>query len=907
MADFRDAIRAAGLEPPPQIVPGKFYRFPGRNKGQSNKAGWCKLFSDELGGVFGDFSADLNETWRAENNGLRTEVDKKAFRSQVKEARAEAETERKHSQNEAARRARDIWGESKPADPDHAYLAKKGVRPHDLREARNGRLIVPMRDGQEIRSLQFIGPDGAKRFLEGGQTKGCFHILGNPDGADTLCVAEGFSTAATIREATGCPVAVAFNAGNLKPVARAMRGCFLGVRLVVCADDDQETDGNPGVTKAYEAARAEGALVAVPDFGAERDGSETDFNDMENKLGAEAVRQNIENAKLPPDNEAPASGLPEIKVNGRRLRDITADAEDVIRAECARDPDLFALGKAWVQVSESKTEAAHLSQDKLKSWLDRHADFTSYDKDGNPKPARPPGDVVKDLLALPDPPLPRLSGIARAPVFLSGGRLLASEGYDPESRLLMRLGDLGGVKGDMDPRSARELLLEDLLEDFPFTAEVDKAHAVALLLERFVRPLVGGLAPLHLIEAPVRGSGKGLLVSVASLVALGDDARVMYPPRDDDETEKRITAHLMTAPPIVLLDNATVLRSKALAAVLTAGTWEGRLLGESKLIHMPNRTLWVSTANNPELSDEIARRTVSIRLDPQMGRPEDRTDFLHPNLKTWTRQNRRKIVRACLSLVQAWIDAGMPEGRRTLGSFESWAHVMGGIMETAGIEGFLEDRDRLYSGADRESREWADACAAWHAAHEGAPITAGALLGTLKDKELLLDLWAGRSQLGAQQRLGRALSARRDRVHERPAWDFGPEERYRIRSAGRDGSANSNSFRLERLAPRVADKTQETRRDPEGQDKSVGYEPGFRSQNPGETRQNPGETQKPGQNPEQESHENSGSYGFPGFPGFPSGPPEAPAGNAASEGADPTDSANDDTEPPRAPGWRRTL
>ena len=127
---------------------------------------------------------------------------------------------------------------------------------------------MPLRDPTTNRllNLQFIGEAGSKRFLTGGRVKGCCFLIGEP--GDVLCIAEGFATGASVHEATGYAVAVAFDCGNLQSVAEAMRARFPNARIVIAADDDYQTAGNPGLTKAREAAAAIGGSVAVPDFGA---------------------------------------------------------------------------------------------------------------------------------------------------------------------------------------------------------------------------------------------------------------------------------------------------------------------------------------------------------------------------------------------------------------------------------------------------------------------------------------------------------------------------------------------------------------------------------------------------------------------------------------------------------------
>ena len=122
-----------------------------------------------------------------------------------------------------------------------------------------------MRDVQgELHTLQFISADGSKRFLTGGRIVGCYFAIGRP--IDSLLLCEGLATASTLHQATGRAVAVAFNCGNLVAVAKSLRGKFPDLKLIVCADNDFQTPGNPGLTHAKAAARAVGGYLAVPKF-----------------------------------------------------------------------------------------------------------------------------------------------------------------------------------------------------------------------------------------------------------------------------------------------------------------------------------------------------------------------------------------------------------------------------------------------------------------------------------------------------------------------------------------------------------------------------------------------------------------------------------------------------------------
>ena len=219
---FADTIRTSGLTPPDNIEPEKLYRFPGTNKRSGNTAGWCKLFANGVGGVYGDFSQDFSASWQAVRSTPISAAQRRAFNRQIAESKATADAERKARQSNAAMKASAIWCNSQPANNHHPYLLRKGIKAHGAR-LYNGVLVIPMRDGTELHSLQFIGKDGSKRFLTDGRIKGCYFSIGSTKDQPAICVAEGFATGATIHEATGYPVAVAFNAGNLQAVAIAMR------------------------------------------------------------------------------------------------------------------------------------------------------------------------------------------------------------------------------------------------------------------------------------------------------------------------------------------------------------------------------------------------------------------------------------------------------------------------------------------------------------------------------------------------------------------------------------------------------------------------------------------------------------------------------------------------------------
>ena len=310
---FRDAIQAAGLTPPDVIeADGKLRRFASNGK-RKDDAGWYSLHGDGIpAGSFGDWRTGFTQTWRADIGRTLTHTEEAAHRAKVETMRREREAEEARRKAEAKNKAAAIWNTAQPAPEDHPYLTRKQIKANGAK-LHQGALVIPMRADGILHSLQFISADGDKTFLTGGRVAGCYFSIGNPKGAAALCIPEGVATGVAIHEATGYPVAVAFNAGNLLAVAKAMREKFPDIPLILCADDDYRTEGNPGMTKATEAARSVGGLLAVPFFGADRRESDTDFNDMADLCGAEAVKQAITSAATPPaiDHHQGSSDAPE--------------------------------------------------------------------------------------------------------------------------------------------------------------------------------------------------------------------------------------------------------------------------------------------------------------------------------------------------------------------------------------------------------------------------------------------------------------------------------------------------------------------------------------------------------------------------------------------------------------------
>lgn len=304
--DFLSALVAFGVPPAKAMsfsADGRIHRYRVDGDKSGSKNGWYVLYTDGdiPAGAFGSWKTGDSGTWCAKAENAMTPQEREALRRKWQDAKAARERELMQVHKEAAAKADKLWGIALPAaaagsnDADvHPYVLAKGVKPFGLRRLKT-MLAVPVRSGDgRLMSLQMIAADGSKRFLTGGELKGGYHAIGRPEG--TLCVCEGFATGASIHEATGFAVAVAFTAGNLEAVARVLRDKFPALKIVVCADNDQVTEGNPGVSKAEGAAGHVGGMVSVPTFDAGEliDGKlPTDFNDLHRLRGLDAVRNVI--------------------------------------------------------------------------------------------------------------------------------------------------------------------------------------------------------------------------------------------------------------------------------------------------------------------------------------------------------------------------------------------------------------------------------------------------------------------------------------------------------------------------------------------------------------------------------------------------------------------------------------
>lgn len=504
------------------------------------------------------------------------------------------------------------------------------------------------------------------------------------------------------------------------------------------------------------------------------------------------IRENVE---FPPRVDA----RPLIVVTNRDIPDLASDVWEAVKTRNAQGEVLFRRGSQLVGLGPRDSGGDQLvpvSENLLAHHVYRCAQICAVSREGDPYPTKIPNQLLSDIFVDPSPPLPECRAVVYAPVFAADGGLRTIAGYDPATRLYFDLSGLRDLSVKENPtvedvRSA-VAVLRDMMRDFPFAWDSSLAHAVALLVTPFVREMFGGPIPLFVFDAPAAGTGKTLLAKAIGLAITGSHPEMMSHVIGDEE-RKRITAVLQKGPEMAVIDNVKHrLDSPNLDALLTAESWSDRLLGTSSTVTLPNRTIWVATGNNVQLDGEVARRSLTIRLDAKVDRPFERTGFAHPDFLEWVMASRPVLLRAVLTIVRWWISRGRPDFDGVpLGSFESWSRVVGGILQCAGIQGFLRDRDEVFAQSDDETQEWREFVAAWYDDFGTSSVQARDLAFLVDQAELLprvQEQLRGEPTLARLSlRLGKALSSQRDRR----------VGNLYIRVLGRDGHTKATRYALE--------------------------------------------------------------------------------------------------------------
>ncbi len=509
--------------------------------------------------------------------------------------------------------------------------------------------------------------------------------------------------------------------------------CLKGAKEVrICSDNDEP--GRKHAAQVAGACYAAGIPVKVLNM------PKPDIKDVSDWINAGCTVQEFLNAFAalppwePPKPLAPAVPIPnrpEIIKTGRSMLEWVMDARAAI-TKANDPPQLFVRSGHPSRVTEDeegRPVIAELSFAALKGFIERSCQFVKLNQDGDSTPIPPPEDVTADILEYGPWDWPPLVGISETPTIRPDGSIHDQPGYDPKAKLYykpargLKVPVIPGNPSSADVKAAKELLLLPFAE-FPFVDDASRAHAIATLLSAILLPMINGCCPMPIIDKPQAGTGATLCAKVISIVTTGNITGMTAWTNDGEALKKQITSLLMMGRSVVIFDNIEgKVYDPSLAAVLTTTVWEDRILGRSEIVVLPNRAIWIGTGNNISLGGDLPRRCIWIRMDAKRAQPWTGKIYKINNLEGWALEHRGEMIAAALTLARAWIQAGSPPCRKTLGSFERWIAIVGGIIEWVDIPGFLDNLQDMYETADKDSPQTEAFLEQWHATIPG-PVTA---------------------------------------------------------------------------------------------------------------------------------------------------------------------------------------
>lgn len=437
------------------------------------------------------------------------------------------------------------------------------------------------------------------------------------------------------------------------------------------------------------------------------------------RLGKKKITDHITSIKKA-ETRPDTAGL--ALVNEQHFSELCGFGQRQIDSANAAEPTVFHFGDGLVRVredSEGRLRLRVMQQNDFAHYLNSVASYAKVSgEDGALRGVSAPDDVVRHLFAADYCIYHPLVGTSEIPIFTKAGSRLTAVGYDPASRLYYRpdpklvIPDVPENPTDADLRKAKRILIRDALGDFPLDglrrAELEKvidnaetsipslANVLALFILIFMRDMVDGPTPGHLLNKPGPGTGASLLTDLLAIVATGEEAEAQTLPENKEEVSKTLTTNVMDGQPIILFDNInSTLGGDVLASAMTSGKYSARILGKNESVKQRIRGVWVFTGNNIVLTPEMVRRFVLIYLNAGTAAPEMRTGFLHRDVKAWAKENRGELVWACLTLIQNWVAAGMPDGGYRLASFDDWSRKVSGVLEAAGICGLGQNAEKL--------------------------------------------------------------------------------------------------------------------------------------------------------------------------------------------------------------------
>lgn len=385
--------------------------------------------------------------------------------------------------------------------------------------------------------------------------------------------------------------------------------------------------------------------------------------------------------------------------------------------------------------------------------------------------------------------VPALSMITQYPVY-AGDYELVRPGWNPDSGIFYdEPPHLVGLLPTQKPDNA---VFEDLTVDFPFADNASRANLCSAVITLVVRPALASVVPIFVFTASLERTGKGKVIeSIVGRACLGRSVPVMQLGSREEEREKRITSLIVEGTTVVHLDNLAtddVLDSPALASLATARTWKGRLLGSTRTPRLPNHLVVLMSGNNVRATGEITKRTVPIILQPHDDHPEDRADFEHPQIEAYAAGRQRELLAEVLGMVEAWKASGRPMSTQRMGGFEGWTGPVGGILESAGVTGWMGNYRNWVRRGDEFAADAEVLIESWEKRHYTATVRATDILDIVRDTGTFPVVTAKREEGQAVVLSKRVLS----RLVDRPVGSW---------VVRRDGSGGSSRYRLEAVPP----------------------------------------------------------------------------------------------------------
>jgi putative DNA primase/helicase len=377
-----------------------------------------------------------------------------------------------------------------------------------------------------------------------------------------------------------------------------------------------------------------------------------------------------------------------ITLQAGRLHELATEAEAAL---VAADAPFYTRGGEVVRpVIETvpafhgrKTTTVRLRQvsiDSMRDHLSRSARFERYD--GRSKKivaVDPPHDLARTILARDGDwrYLRPLAGVITTPTLRPDGSILSEAGYDPATRLLLVAPPPMPAIPERPTKEyaqAASNLLDELLVEFPFVNDASRAVGLSALMTPVARGAMQ-VVPMHAFEAPEAGSGKSYLIDLASAIATGEIAPVIAAGRNEEETEKRVAAELMTGQPIVSIDNFNgELGGDFICQAIERPLIKPRILGKSETKRIDNTVTLFGNGNNMRLVGDVVGRVVRGSLDADMEHPELR-QFRGDPVKT-VLAARGHYIAAILTIVRAYMVAGYPDLLPPLASFDDWSRLI---------------------------------------------------------------------------------------------------------------------------------------------------------------------------------------------------------------------------------------